>query len=169
MKAFQKIVHAIKMACSSRYATNHRVVAILTDLQKEIARCHHNKANMELVQSLVLMIQTLDQKRLSEAVELLVQANNFNCKAYAIELDSTKGVVCGNQLMETARVNLERCGHGDHATWARKKLILARKWYRISGALSQSLASEINAGLNKTKWVLQMWPDYAEIVDPEGH
>lgn len=166
MKVMKNLAHVIMMACSLR---NHRAMVTLADLQEQIARCRHQKADMKLIRSLVQMIQNLNQERLGEAIELLVEANNFECKAYAIELDSTKGKICGDQLMETVRDDLGLCGHGDRATWVRKKLILARKWYRISGALTQSLADEINAGLDRTKWVLQMWPDYMEIVDPEGH
>ena len=157
------------MACSAKYATNFQVATLLTELASLIAGCAHSKAPMEEMKSLTNRVQQLDQERMSEAIELLRAANNFDCMAYAIALDSQQGTFCADKLMTTARVHLQLCGHGDQATWARKNLILARKWYRIAGTLSDSIYQEINIGLDKTKWVLAMWSNYQAIIDPEGH
>ena len=161
--------HGIKMACSRDYRTGYMTAAVVDQIQSEIDRCHHAPCNLELLWSLVEQLQAINPNQFSDVLQRLVRVNNFDCKAYAIELNPEAGKTCADQLMETARHNLEHYGHGDHATWARKKLILARKWYQIAGSLTQDLADEINAGLDRTKWVLAMWPDYMEIVDPEGH
>ena len=169
MTTIRKIMHAIKIACSVKYATNFEVVRLLAQLASLIAGCAHSKAPMEEIKVLTNRVQQLDPQRMSEAIQLLSAANNFDCMAYAIVLDPQQGKFCADKLMMTARENLKLCGHGDRATWSRKQLILARKWYRIAGMLSESLCQEINAGLDKTKWVLAMWPRYQEIIDPEGH
>ena len=150
MKMFQKLMHAIKMVCSSKYATNFRVAALLAQLDEAIECCVHRTAPMSRIRSLVEQVESLDYRRRSEAVALLARANNFDCMKIAVELDPKQGAFCADRLMATARVHLELCGHGDRAVWARKRLLLAREFYRVARRFPAWLEQEIQQGLEKT-------------------
>lgn len=153
MKLIQYIVHEIKMLVSSEYARNYLFTKVLLALNEEILGHEHRTVDISVAKSCVAEGRRIAPDRIGEMVAMLAEGNNFAYKALAIELDPNYGRICADQLMTVARQHLTLSGHTDRAMWARRRLILARGWYAISGALTPTREAEINRGLEETSWV----------------
>ncbi len=157
MKSFFKnVLHAIRMHMSKTYARNFQVNTALANLQQLVDGCEHHTADIEAMKRAAETVDLVDPIRFPEAVAILAAADNFQCMELAIGYDRRQGKPCADRLMDVARWHLRLCGHGDRATWARKRLLIAREWYALSDTMTAAIRAEIEQGLRDTEWVLSL-------------
>lgn len=153
MKLIEKAWHTLRMWFSREYARNYNFNAVLVALGEEILSHEHHPVDISVARDLVAKGRHIAPQHIGELVTMLAEGNNFAYKALAIELDPNYGRICADQLMTVARQHLTLSGHADRAMWARRRLILARNWYAISGVLTATREAEINRGIEATDWV----------------
>jgi hypothetical protein len=121
--------------------------AALENLSAEIAWCDLHVTNVNVVMRLLTSITVEAHK--AEARALIATCGNFTCKQFAINLDPSFAKVCADTLLAAAREHLENGSEREHATWASTMLAHAMDWYHRAGALTPSLAEEIEGWLRK--------------------
>lgn len=150
----QNVIHFFKIRYSKEYYRKCTSDDLLIKIKRESEECAHRKFNSELMESLLYKLKLRDYSAMEKALIIMSNSNNFDCMQMAINRQPSYGKYCADQLMITARGHLKLCGHTDRACWAHKRLMLAQKWYSVSGTLTQDLEQEINIGLKKVSWVV---------------
>lgn len=98
------------------------------------------------------LLHELSGGTLEQMTILFVEHQYFEYNDLGVQIDPSKANIAINNVMARAREHTELFGHGDRASWAAKRIMLAHKWAEMGNILTSSLEAEIRTIAAKVSW-----------------
>ncbi len=124
----------------------------LQEIAALIGDCKHKPADTGRIKNL---ISSLNAAHTEQALELLADANNFDCMALAVQYRPSRFVpYCSGKLLARVQELIPFSGCPDRARQIRKRLELVEKWYGSSEVnMPYYVKQEIREGFKETDWI----------------
>jgi hypothetical protein len=150
------------MHLSHKYAVEHELDSMYAALAEKVEGLLKEEGTIDEVEADVKKfgLPRYPEGSYDKAVNCLVHADAFLANDLGIRLATDRRAAaqkCADRLLVNTRSHMRLCGHGDHAHWAGKRIMLVHKWLSETGSLSHVIEKELRDYAKKLEWAHKLF------------